>query len=411
MKVQKYVFSLLCGVASLGAVNLGLTAQAQACDCVDFDLTRQYAESQHVFTARMIFSFELANRVFYLALVEDTYKGCAPANRITWLQTNKSSAACGDSFAFGPEYLIQASEGNGAFGFALSTGSCSGNRLAKNLSDKDWKFLKSREVCCNGSCTCAAGVDRVNCLVDPCTVATPCKGEGAETCEANGCGGCNAEYFNGEGKMVCLGKEDGACTSDKDCPNNQYCGFDSVCADDATCNFDGECNLPGNDFNNLLKCLGRGVCEQNACVYKCGGSRCIDHKGYDFGDCEAVLGYLVLDGKCQSVSGCDSLLSQVGQSTFPSLKACEDACNVEPTRFACGDKLRCNAANSYCQITYPGVEPAPGEPKQYEECMPLPAKCAGAPSCERCFSTAENGGIAQSCDASKGGLEVILALP
>jgi len=70
------------------------------------------------------------------------------------------------------------------------------------------------------------------------------------------------------------------------------------------------CESPVPLFPSLFDCL-------DACV----GPTCEDLAGIDFGDCEAILGYGVLEGECQIIVGCESPVP-----LFPSQEACEQAC-------------------------------------------------------------------------------------
>lgn len=53
---------------------------------------------------------------------------------------------------------------------------------------------------------------------------------------------------------------------------------------------------------------------------------CDDLGGIDFGDCEAVLGWGIIDGSCTLIIGCSSPVP-----LFVSQAACEEACIPQPT--------------------------------------------------------------------------------
>ena len=53
---------------------------------------------------------------------------------------------------------------------------------------------------------------------------------------------------------------------------------------------------------------------------------CDDLGGIDFGDCEAVLGWGMIDGSCTLIIGCSSPVP-----LFVSQAACEEACIPQPT--------------------------------------------------------------------------------
>ena len=53
---------------------------------------------------------------------------------------------------------------------------------------------------------------------------------------------------------------------------------------------------------------------------------CDDLSGIDFGPCDAVLGYGVIDGQCEEISGCESPVP-----LFDTLEECQAVCETEPT--------------------------------------------------------------------------------
>ena len=59
---------------------------------------------------------------------------------------------------------------------------------------------------------------------------------------------------------------------------------------------------------------------------------CEDLAGFDFGDCEAILGWGVIDGDCQLIVGCSSPVP-----LFATQAECEAACIPQPTCDDLGD--------------------------------------------------------------------------
>ena len=116
------------------------------------------------------------------------------------------------------------------------------------------------------------------------------------------------------------------CKSNEDCSESQYCGSGDVCRDDGGCKSQGDCSASGNSYITV-KCLGYALCVEDQCNYKCGSPTCPNLSGIFFGYCDMVLGVANIDGKCQSVSGCDS----DGLELFESTEACEQACGFEPS--------------------------------------------------------------------------------
>jgi eight-cysteine-cluster-containing protein len=117
----------------------------------------------------------------------------------------------------------------------LSIDSCDYNPAVSALTEHDREFLEQRQVCCGDACTCADGTAPVNCFADPCSVAPACS-EG--TCQANYCGGCNAEFYDENGYAVC----ENPSPAEPTCPANCHptgCSGQICAAEDVitTCEF------------------------------------------------------------------------------------------------------------------------------------------------------------------------------
>lgn len=55
---------------------------------------------------------------------------------------------------------------------------------------------------------------------------------------------------------------------------------------------------------------------------------CDDLANIDFGDCEIILGYGIVNGTCQSITGCNYIVEDIDYSSFfhPNLEACQYYC-------------------------------------------------------------------------------------
>lgn len=182
---------------------LSIESSAQACTCLPPDINRSYENADHVVHARVLLSLGVSGgQRRYLALTtEAAFKGCLPTQRLIVVRTPSSSAACGTTLQIGQEYLLHGRTlapylGLTQIGIVL----CDANLLWSELSDEDRHYLDTRVVCCGGECACIHD-DEVQCFVDPCQVSS-CDVEGAE-CRANYCGGCNAEWIDVSGALVC----------------------------------------------------------------------------------------------------------------------------------------------------------------------------------------------------------------
>ena len=114
-----------------------------------------------------------------------------------------------------------------------------------------------------------------------------------------------------------------ACDSDSDCAEDQYCASDRVCAANGTCETDVDCSLPGNDYPRPA-CLGYGVCdtESNRCGWQCGAPNCGNLSGWDFGPCRAILGWGIIEGSCEQISGCSAEPFELFSSQAECLETC-----------------------------------------------------------------------------------------
>jgi eight-cysteine-cluster-containing protein len=205
-------------VAGAGLAVVLQVRVADACSCLPSSVESSYQSSSDVVTATPLFSFFTASEQRYLAQVTETFKGCTKHGRLVLLTTPSSSAACGAHLELGTEYLINADLQGFSFGLPrLGFNLCGYNLPAADLSTHDREFLAGRTVCCGDSCRCADGSEPVACFADPCEVTPAC--EEAARCEANYCGGCNAEFYDESGTAVCEPEPagPGACSSDADC--------------------------------------------------------------------------------------------------------------------------------------------------------------------------------------------------
>lgn len=406
LNMKRISSSILCGLFTLGAGYLGHTASAQACTCSASDLSHNYAKAERVFRGKVIWSIELGQSNYYLVQPQHAYKGCLDPRNWEWVSTAGNSAACGESFAFGEDYVFF-TDTNGRYAWSQTTSSCHGNLHVSDLSKQDQAFLDTRYNCCGDECGCADGSAPVNCLVDPCDVTEPCETDNVAACVSNYCGGCNAEFVDLEGGLACQPAQ--PCEFDRDCKKGQYCGAQSECVEVGSCSADFECNLPGNNFNTLKKCLGYGECNENRCEYRCGNAKCINHEGYDFGDCEMVIGYVRIGDHCESVSGCGSLIPG-DMPAFASKQECEASCLLKSSAFPCGKSLACDKATEFCLETIPGVAPQPGfpGPKPSYECKPFELACEDKPSCAACIKPGPYGIF--PCEEQPGG-GILVSVP
>jgi len=267
------------GVLSASA-GLAIVLQARvaaACSCLPSSVESSYHASSDVVTVTPLFGFFAASERRYLAQVTATFKGCSKPGRLVLLTTASSSAACGGSLQLGTEYLINADQDGLSFGLPkLGFNLCGYNLPATELSAHDLEFLAGRNVCCGNTCRCADGSEPVACFANPCDVTPAC--EEAAVCEANYCGGCNAEFYDESGRAVCEPEppEKAECSSDADCFQTGCSG--QICA--------AEERLTTCEFREEFACF------QDPAITTCGceDGRCAFAATPELDACVAALG-------------------------------------------------------------------------------------------------------------------------
>ena len=212
----------------------------------------------------------------------------------------------------------------------------------------------------------------VNCFQDPCSIAEQC---GINECEANYCGGCNADFYDVDGDLVdcslatenniegrwhLVGYEDNVMYQFED--NHRYSiysvdgTFGSIEDGGGTPNpYTIVENVITIDlfFGNIVNYQMDYICEgqvvefrviedgaihsklfregynyiDNECEEPNEG--CFDFTGIDFGACEMVLGVGYIYDECSYISGCGWILNGIDYSNlyYDSMEACYENCD------------------------------------------------------------------------------------
>lgn len=214
-------------VALLSASIVMFPNSAEACSCSSPSVMQSYASADDVMVVRVVWSAEVGPYRWYVGRTRKALKGCIKDGSWVYLRTASSSAACGAYYETGKTYLINGWETETNYNVpVLSVNSCSYDRKVGDLTKADVKWLLGRYNSCTA--TCVDGTQPVNCFANPCEVASCPLGQ----CEANYCGGCNAEFYY-DGVQVC-----GPCASDQDCKSGQTCGAGGQCSSGCTSNKD-----------------------------------------------------------------------------------------------------------------------------------------------------------------------------
>jgi hypothetical protein len=195
----KWLFSLLL----TATLSLSITPSSYACSCMSPDLVRSYNNSDSVFIGRVLFETVVNTDRYWLVRVRKNLKGCTEQGDLVVVQSSSFGSACGASLQMGALHVFTSYEDTPIGPFPVfHISMCGYNVPALSLNAEERSFLLSRNACCDATqtCECVDGLPPVSCLADPCTMAQTCT-EG--TCEANYCGGCNAEFYNSLGEAVC----------------------------------------------------------------------------------------------------------------------------------------------------------------------------------------------------------------
>jgi hypothetical protein len=182
---------------------LALVAAAVGCTCLPTSVKEQYFKPE---TTRVVRALVTSKRapyctfcdVFYKIKVLETFKGCKTPT-VVEVSSARNSAACGVDLQIGAEYLLYLSSAQ-----VPKISLCQNIPRFSALSTSDLRFLRTRNVCCGGRCSCLPGTPRVYCYEQPCKSKgkPPCPT--GTKCVDNYCGGCFAEWFKNDGSPACV---------------------------------------------------------------------------------------------------------------------------------------------------------------------------------------------------------------
>lgn len=214
----------------------------------------------------------------------------------------------------------------------------------------------------------------------------------------------------------------------------EYCGNPEPCLDMEGLDF-GLCAMWLGWTNYGGQCVSLSGCgyiidgtdyspyfyeEETDCIAACGEINfCQDVEGIDFGLCNMWLGYAMLGGQCQSISGCGYLVNEVDYSSafYPTLSECHQACGepqdcVNPIQQEWGFVIDCAGegepvcgcdnvtyTNSCHAFYYGGVVTYAQGPclKNQEQCQAIPSMVDfGACAMPLGFAFTENGCVMTS---------------
>jgi hypothetical protein len=190
-------------IALLSLTLLALVAATVACSCLPASLQAHYYAPQTTRVVRALVTSKRTQpcqncKVFYKIKVLEAFKGCKTPD-VLEVSTEDNSAACGVDLKVGTKYLLYLSSAK-----VQSINLCQGIQRFSDLSPSNLAFLKSRNVCCGGQCSCLPGAPLVRCFVAPCNprVKPPCPE--ATKCVSSYCSTCAAEWFKKDGSPACV---------------------------------------------------------------------------------------------------------------------------------------------------------------------------------------------------------------
>jgi hypothetical protein len=175
---------------------------ALACSCLAPSVESSYNTSDHAVIGRVMSRTILQGWHVYDVRVLRDLKDSQPRGTVVRIATPDNQAACGDSFNVNQNYVLFASDQRIGGQPRWVTNYCRNNAPLTTLDPDQMDFLRSREIVDpTGTLVCAdPSIPLTPCLIDPCTTAPACPNG---TCEANYCGGCNAEFYDPFGYAVC----------------------------------------------------------------------------------------------------------------------------------------------------------------------------------------------------------------
>ena len=194
------------GVSVVAAtVLLAAPSTAAACTCAFETLESAWYDSTDTFTGRVLSATLADFRTVYTLEGKRAFKGGTQPGDIVFVETQDDVGQCGQRLTVGEKYLLTTRKvGASDRGHLFEITLCGYNRLTADLTTEERVFLDGRFVFCpdTGVEICADGTEPVDCLVDPCD-ETVCIDD-PNTCHANYCGGCNAEFWDRDGFPVCV---------------------------------------------------------------------------------------------------------------------------------------------------------------------------------------------------------------
>ncbi|XP_072040247.1 zonadhesin-like isoform X2 [Amphiura filiformis] len=120
------------------------------------------------------------------------------------------------------------------------------------------KYLEINYSCVTD--VCPAGVPVVRCVADPCTV-TSCTKYPDVTCQANYCGGCNAEFYDTNGIKLTPEQCEAECSDEgESLPSSDPCEVNCVCSDGKRVCAVMDCLPPPDGAENCEPEYIDGVC-------------------------------------------------------------------------------------------------------------------------------------------------------
>lgn len=167
-------------------------------------------------------------------------------------------------------------------------------------------------------------------------------------------------------------------TTAQDCVDSTLIDLETACF----ALWDPVCGCNGVTYGNECEAENWGGVTSWTSGECTGQSECLDLAGIDFGDCEAWLGFAVLDGTCTGMSGCGYVVDNVDYSPYfyeteAECGACEANClDVGAVDFGeCDFPLGIALINGTCQSisgcdwTVDGVDYSPYFYTEMQDCQ------------------------------------------
>lgn len=186
-------------------LSLSILAQVtDACRCVSsWGLQKSYHEKgMEVMKVKVLASIQYKTNRKYIVRVIKNYSNARGVGTGDFIFISSAMTSC--EMYLKKETWVVATKKSQSGGPAMySSHSCDFHKQWKSLESEELAFLNTRMICDRTGCKCADGSGLFYCFKSPCAQELTNNLCSDNTCTANYCGGCRAEYTDDIGIFQC----------------------------------------------------------------------------------------------------------------------------------------------------------------------------------------------------------------